>query len=887
MTPPFSSRSAPPSVIALCRDVLPGMIRALDPDRLLKDVETLVATERWNSFDRFHETTRTIVDGFRNAGARADVFRVWTGGPAGDGRWRIQSAVDVRTAGVEVVAPVRERIADYQDNPWTVVQWAAATPPEGVEGDLVIVDSLRDLDRMPRGRMRGRVVLTRTSLYHKFSCWTAHGVRAVISDAPAEGLPEATRWSKLGWGGVEIEHAAERPVALALSAAAGARLRALAAEHGVVRVRVWNDVHFYQGTHDVVSGVIPGAADPQDEVWAIAHSSEPGAVDNASGVAACIGAARLLEELFRKGALPRPKRTIRFLTGFECYGFFPYFLETPRLQPPLAGLVVDCVGVRADACDGTLPWHTSAPGSADFVDAAGYPLLDAALAAVDAGVRPAFKPFVSTEDTLLGDPGYGFPCPYLGTYPYRGYHTSADTIDLIDPDVLKAAVAVTAAYLWFLADADSRHVAELSTWTTDHVYVPAVRAAESAEQRRLQQVRADATLRRIQRWLWGGDRAELPADLAACSRKIADAVSQGQGPETPACRSEASAVPVAGAVPFRRAALAPTYENVWPDARERFMNTGIPKWALYFADGDRTLADLQTLISAACGKAYTIEQVHEFFSAMHDIGYVELVPANELITRERLVEDLRRLGLRPGMDVMVHSSLSRIGWVKGGAETVVDALLEVLGPESTLLMPSFNHRAAEVYNPMTTPTINGAIPDAFWRRPGVVRSLHPTHAVAALGPKAEEWLRGHVEVGIWAADSPIGRLIHSGGWILGLGVDHTTSTAYHVGEVSLNVPCLDQFSAVGKIVDRDGRVRTVPSLAWRNAPCPVSPSRITEELDRRGVQRRGKVGQADCVFCRAIEVWRVRREQIRKVCPTCPVRPRADTPPPRLKPPPG
>ena len=104
---------------------------------------------------------------------------------------------------------------------------------------------------------------------------------------------------------------------------------------------------------------------------------------------------------------------------------------------------------------------------------------------------------------------------------------------------------------------------------------------------------------------------------------------------------------------------------------------------------------------------------------------------------------------------------------EGGADTVVNALLEAVGSKGTLLMPSFNHRAAQVYNRMATPTTNGAIPDAFWRHPGAVRSEHPTHAVAALGPRAERYCASHLEAGIWEADSPIGQLVHGGGWILG------------------------------------------------------------------------------------------------------------------------
>ena len=61
-------------------------------------------------------------------------------------------------------------------------------------------------------------------------------------------------------------------------------------------------------------------------------------------------------------------------------------------------------------------------------------------------------------------------------------------------------------------------------------------------------------------------------------------------------------------------------------------------------------------------------------------------------------------------------------------------------------MPSFNHRA-QVYNPMTTPTTNGAIPDALWRLPQAERSVHPTHAVAAIGPRAAHYCSEHLDVG--------------------------------------------------------------------------------------------------------------------------------------------
>jgi aminoglycoside 3-N-acetyltransferase len=304
--------------------------------------------------------------------------------------------------------------------------------------------------------------------------------------------------------------------------------------------------------------------------------------------------------------------------------------------------------------------------------------------------------------------------------------------------------------------------------------------------------------------------------------------------------------------------------------------TGLSPWALFWADGERSLAEIAEVLGSEYGREVKPEQVADFFEAHAELGYVELIDPEVMVSKERLIADLRALGLASGMDVMVHSSLSRIGHVIGGAAAVIEALLAVIGPEGTLMMPSFNHRGARVFNPLTTPTTNGAIPDAMWRRPEAVRSLHPTHAVSAIGPKAEAYCQGHLEAGIWAAGSPIGRLIHGGGFLLSLGVTHEASTAYHVAEMSVPCTCIDPFGNIDRVVMPDGSVQEVRGLAWRAAKCPVPPSRLDETLDARGLQRHGKVGLADAALVRAYDLWCARREHLVGVCPTCTIQPLID-----------
>lgn len=858
------STDPPPRVVRFCREVVPLLDRAVSDTRLMEAVREIVATDRWNCFDRFHETSETLLRRLHEAGAATERYAVQTGGEIGDGQWIIREVQAVRSATVDVMHPERRRIVDYAANPWQLVQWSGGTPAGGLDCELVVIDAWDELDRLPPLALRGKMVLTRLPTYHTGHRWYARGAAGVIADGPVDGCPEATPWAKFGWGGLPVGESAARLVGCALSQRDGEALRALAAR-GPVTLHVEVDVRPSVGTHDVISGIVPGAGDPQDEVWAIAHTAEPGAADNAAGVAACLEAAAVLESLIAAGALPRPKRTIRFVFGYECFGFFHYLAHHRRFQPPLAGLCVDTLGIAPDHCDGKLRWHATVPGSAGFVNALGEVMVLAALAGRETGYRYEAAPFVSTDDTLIGDPRYGFPCPFITNHPYRGYHSSADTPEILSPAGLAACTAAVAGYLYYLADAGSPEVRELAAWHTGQL-LDAAREADSSARRACLRAEGGASLRRLSRWLWGGDRAEELGHLDDCRRRVdaacpapTDAPAEGEG-----------------MIPRRTRPLTWTAENMRPEAATRLHATGLPAWALYRADGERSPDTIAELLSAGLGCEVAPVDVAGYFQTLAELGFVELAPRGEPVTRERLVADLRALGVQPGMDLMVHSALSRLGQVAGGAETVVDALLEAIGPEGTLMLPSFNHALARVYNPLATPGINGAIPEALRGRPEAVRSRHPSHPVIAIGPKSEALCRGHLEAGVWGQDSPIGRLIHGGGWLLGLGVGNEACTAYHVAEISMPCGCIDQFGSRRRVVEADGTVRAVAGLAWRDNPCPVPPEAMGPELDRQGCQRHGTVGAADCFLVKALDLWRVRREQLRDACPNCAVKPEAD-----------
>ncbi|MBI2504793.1 MAG: DUF4910 domain-containing protein [Candidatus Latescibacteria bacterium] len=871
--------SVPRSLRQLCRQVLPLLMDRADGRRLLGDVEAVVETDRWNSFDRFHQTSQTLARRYEEAGAKAEVHPLQTGGRVGSGRWVIQEAQDVLGATLEVIAPVHQRLLDFQHNPWHVIQWTSGTPEGGLECELAIIDSREELEGKGRDALAGKMALTCLEPRTLMKLLADKGAVGVITDRPIAQLPDALAWSKFGWGAVPMEWTTARLVGLVLSQNQGKELRRLVQQRGPLRLRAEVEVRKYVGSHDVVSGLVRGADDPQDEVWVLAHSAEPGAVDNASGVAVCLEMARLLEALIAEGKLRRPRRSIRLLNAYECYGFFGYLEKVRRLQTPLAGLCIDTLGSRPEVCDGRLEWHATIPMSAGFVDRVGEAVLRAGLRLHNPGYRLHLTPFVSTSDTLIGDPQYGFPCPWITTHHrksgrgFDAYHSSADTSELLSPEGLELCAASMAAYLYYLADAGSPEVGELARAETART-LELLRARPSPERAFFLCETHAENLRRLRRWLWGGERAPLMAHLNACEQEVNQMASRRIKPFKHGAGTRR--------VPRRTAPLSPTLENTPTPIAQRISGAGLPAWALFWADGRRDLAQIAALIgceeTAAVGgtgkkPAPGAAPVAQFFEAHAELGYAELAGPGELVTKARLVADLRKLGVRKGMDLMVHSSLGAIGFVAGGASTVIEALLEAIGAQGTLMMPSFNHRGAQVFNPLATPTTNGAIPDAFWRRSDAVRSLHPTHALAACGPRAEEFCRDHLERGIWAQDSPIGRLIHGGGYILALGTTHYTSTAYHVAENSMPCGCIDAFGNLDKVVRPEGRVEEVRGLAWRSGECPVSPRKLDETLDRRRLQRRGKVGGAEAELVRGLDLWQVRREHLKNACPTCTIKP--------------
>lgn len=193
--------------------------------------------------------------------------------------------------------------------------------------------------------------------------------------------------------------------------------------------------------------------------------------------------------------------------------------------------------------------------------------------------------------------------------------------------------------------------------------------------------------------------------------------------------------------------------------------------------------------------------------------------AGPLCTRDSLAAELRGLGLRPGETLLVHSSLGSLGWVCGGAATVVRALLDALGDEGTLVVPTHSgdnsdpahwqsppvpeawwadiRASMPPFDARTTPTRGmGAVPEAVRSWPGALRSGHPQTSFAALGPRAATITDGHAPECRLGERSPLARLEEAGARILLLGAGFDSCTAFHLAEYRVPGPRVDNSFAL-------------------------------------------------------------------------------------------
>jgi aminoglycoside 3-N-acetyltransferase len=177
-------------------------------------------------------------------------------------------------------------------------------------------------------------------------------------------------------------------------------------------------------------------------------------------------------------------------------------------------------------------------------------------------------------------------------------------------------------------------------------------------------------------------------------------------------------------------------------------------------------------------------------------------PATKHVTQSDLTTGLRAVGIGSGDIMLVHASLGSLGLIIGGPQAIVNSLTGAVGPEGTVMFPTFSSEKSDPvdwwrppvpeewhenirdalppYDPDTTPTEGvGSVSEYFRNMPGVVRSQHPTSSFAALGPAAESLVRAHEFDYRFGPNSPLEKLVELGGKVLQFGAPPESMSLYH------------------------------------------------------------------------------------------------------------
>ncbi len=238
------------------------------------------------------------------------------------------------------------------------------------------------------------------------------------------------------------------------------------------------------------------------------------------------------------------------------------------------------------------------------------------------------------------------------------------------------------------------------------------------------------------------------------------------------------------------------------------------------------------------------------------------------LTINSLAEQFAECGLTAGQTVLVHSRMSALGWVSGGAVAVIQALLRVLTPSGTLMMPTFSPETTDpatwddpsmpehwlpmirdhlpAYDARITPTFGmGKIAELFRTYPGVIRGDHPCASFAAIGPNARYLVENHTSLARFLDDdSPVGKLYALDGYVFLLGTNHGTNTSLHLAEYRTNLP--ESYITEWVVMMVDG-VRQWVSYEMFN----ISDADFVELGDAYEATYnipRGRVGRADVRF---------------------------------------
>ena len=837
------------------------IVQKFDADRARQNATRIWKLARWMDTPSVFRAAQAAAGILRRAGIEnARVEELPADGVTSVNGWILPVAWTLRDARLEIAGQGTDHLvlADYKDDPQTIALYSPSTPGERwVEGEVI---SARDPLRLGT-RLQGRLLLLKSGRgSFEINAFAArHGALGVvtINDGP---IPDTARYLNY-----EVPLDAARPCipVFSLTPENGRLLRERIAAEAHLRLRARVRATRCSGAMPMVTGTI---GEGRPELFVCAHMDEIGAQDNASGCGAAIETLRVLQALASAGRGAPQRRTIRFFFSVEVRAVQAWLASQPRDPGFLAGLNLDMVGADPTQDAGKMMVLTGYCHRPHF---AAHLIRDAA----DLADRVVGGMVRGERHSHVGDGVFGI-APPGGTVSLEQktgptYHTSADTADTFWDQSLRWTGTASLAFFYRLSRLDNGEVLHLAQRIHDGA-VAASTAPTPASALVLRRAQLElASLRRAltlpdsyppfvtpEEFYRAGVRRstgcwpdiERSLKLDAFVKNLPQ-LSPRDTKAPPLPEAEARARQEAESMaPLALARGFLSFEDHVTAKQQAKLKkrTGlVPGWStdawawmvMTSMSGKQTLAEIVEDMQAV-GATISYTQAVRLTRHLIEIGRVRLRPVLE-------AADLRRafkaVGVRRGMILAVHVSLSKFGYVRGGAATVIQALLDVLGPKGTLCMPTHSNSVVGMppYEPERSPSNVGAVTEYFRTCPGVQRSAHPSHSVAGIGPAAAALLgAARPDQAPLARDGFWGKLVDMDGQVL-LLCPVKSATIFHVGETWLDLP---QTHLVVHALDAQRRrqVYVLPNAPWHSDHFAAT---MADPLIHRGIMNEAALGE--------------------------------------------
>ncbi len=808
-------------------------INEADSTWLEKHILALYELERKQSFDAYRQAAAYIHRLLQSEGFAAELLAF----PA-DGKTVYQdkccpigwTVSDMRLELLSDVAGIADSVlADYKREPLSCAKHSVSTPPEGITAHVITENQLKT-DEYAEGAFVLLNPSTRPTM-PIIRLLLDLGAIGWISDYQEEGLNEDI--DSVYWCNAATENgswstlANERDfIGYQISPRQAHYLRA-ACEQGIVYVKAFSDAKRAITEQYAVTALLPG--EDKREVWILSHMCEPLIDDNANGVIGSIALLKTLRKFAEEGKI-KLKYSVRFVTASEMYGMSAV---ADYFGGDLSGR---CIGaINTDGTEATIRGAafreinpTEAPDLPGFVGNIFMREVCSHIKAACPGLTIHYHDHRYADDCFLSDATVGLPTLWF-RHTHRGYHHHASQ----DPSVLNTEaliehLAIHFDLLRYMTGVTKEEIKEMLPRCIS-------RANETLQEAAKQKVRANTDLTARLRFIQNREQeklsglslyATMPEIKAAC-----DAIVLPK-PENIITEQAHRWYDYAQSFVFSRSHIGFPHDltNLPPEKR-RILPGGVIYCdfadVLSRMDGQKTFKAILDEIEWDMGKIFSEYEIFVYLTTCIYLAEAEHLgmQVQNPLTGEDITDALRAVGVTEGETLLVHTSLTQLGYVQGGADTVIDALKQTVGEDGTFLAPAFlrpfiysdgyTNRSNE-YRPYDTrpdgalrdkAIWTGALPKTMLKRKEACRSGHVSHEWTAIGKNAEYCTSGHALLDSpCGKNSPLAKALELDGSVVFIGCSIGANTFVHYIEAMAQAPFLN--TALAAYIDEDGNRKT-------------------------------------------------------------------------------